>query len=426
MVKIIPAGAGERTQYLAHKYNDTTIRFILHYPGILKSDILCAATKNVIEGIDVLHSSFITNSHNCHWRVNVKYQVADFFALVECDGNPMKVAESFSLRAVEYKDSCQLQVTLVQGAFTCAVVVRISHLVVDGSDGKYLLNKLAESYRILEGNGESDKLMVKNGSRSAMNAYHELGIREISSLMKLPFSGVKTDYPFEDATAHGPLRMLRCTIPADLLGQARLKAKTAGATVNDLLLTACYCSYAKTTGREGAMSVAGMMDLRQHCKDSISEGISNMSGGLSTTLEYVQGSSFTQNLTTIVRQTSEGKSNPLAGLDGMPLIHTATKTVPLWVLLQVANLVYANMSLSLTNLGNISCDQLVMGGLKPNEGVFGGPLKRKPSVQVGVASFDGTAELTILGDFVSEDLESMQLFLNGIRKEIELYLEEEN
>ena len=62
---------------------------------------------------------------------------------------------------------------------------------------------------------------------------------------------------------------------------------------------------------------------------------------------------------------------------------------------------------------------------KPVEGMFGGPLKRKPSVQVGVASFDGTAELTILGDFVSEDLESVQTFLNGIYKEIELYLEED-
>ena len=425
MVKIISAGAGERMQHLTHKFNDTTIRFVLHYPGILNSDTLCKATRAVIEKIDILHSSFIVNSQSCHWKVNARYHTADFFALVECEGNPMKVATSLSLEAVEYKDKCQMQVTMVQGNDTCAVIVRISHLVVDGSDGKYLLHKLTESYRMVDENKSTDGLEVKNGSRSAMNAYRDLGIREISSLMKMPFHGVKTEYPFDDANAHGPLRVLRCTIPAELLGQARHKAKKTNATVNDLLLTACYRSYAKTTGRNGVVSIAGMMDLRQHCKDAASEGLSNMSGGLSTTLEYEQESTFTDNLATIAHQTSEGKRNPLAGLDGMPLIHTATKTVPIWVLSQIANIVYANMSLSLTNLGNISCDQLIMGGLKPVEGMFGGPLKRKPSVQVGVASFDGTAELTILGDFVSEDLESVQTFLNGIYKEIELYLEED-
>ena len=242
----------------------------------------------------------------------------------------------------------------------------------------------------------------------------------------MPFNGIKTDYPFADAAAHGPLRMLRCTISSEILEAARLKAKAAGATVNDLLLTACYCSYAETTGREGAMSISGMIDLRQHCKGGVSEGLSNMSGALSTKLEYIPGSTFEQNLKIISNQTNEAKNNPLAGLEGIPMFHTATKTVPQWILLKVADVVYSNMSLNLTNLGNIPCEQLTMGGLKPKEGVFGGPLKRKPSVQVGVASFDGTAELTILGDFMTEDLASLQSLLNGIRKEIEIYAKEKN
>ena len=64
MVKIISAGAGERMQHLTHKFNDTTIRFVLHYPGILNSDTLCKATRAVIEKIDILHSSFIVNSQS--------------------------------------------------------------------------------------------------------------------------------------------------------------------------------------------------------------------------------------------------------------------------------------------------------------------------------------------------------------------------
>ena len=124
-----------------------------------------------------------------------------------------------------------------------------------------------------------------------------------------------------------------------------MKAKTVGASVNDLLLTACYRSYAKTNHLEGAMSVSGMVDLRQHCKDGTSEGLSNMSGGLSSSLEYASGDTFTDNLAEVARQTMEAKHDPLVGLDGIPMIHTATKTVPMWVLLKAAGIVYSSLSL---------------------------------------------------------------------------------
>ena len=422
--KNISAGVGERMQYLAHRYNDTSIRFVLHYPGFLNPDILCAATKAVIGDVDVLHASFIANSQSCHWRINGNYRVSDYFSMVECDGDPVKAACSLAVQPVGHKDKCQFQVTLVKGTDSCAVLIRISHLVVDGGDGKYLLNKLAEGYRIIEENRDIEELVVKDGSRSAINAYKELGLQEMKSLIKMPFSGVKTVYPFADPKEDGALRMLRVTIPAEVLGRARLKAKEEGASVNDLLLTACYRSYAKTNGKEGAMSISGMVDLRQHCKDGVSEGLANMAGGLSTTLEYVPGSSFADDLAQIARQTAEAKKDPLVGLDGIPMIHTATKTAPMWVLLKAADIIYSTMSLSLTNLGNIPCDMLTMGGMKPCEGVFGGPLKRKPSVQVGAASFDGTAELTVLGNFTTGDAESLTQFLNGMKAEIENYLEE--
>lgn len=423
--KYSSAGVGERMQYIAHKYNDTTIRFILYYPGMLCAETLCAATKAVIDCVDVLHASFVPKSRTSHWRVHNDYTPADYFSLVECEGNPVKPAQAIALQEVEYTDKCQLQVTLVQSTESCAVVVRISHLVVDGSDGKYLLNKLAESYRMLEQKGTAKELEIKNGSRSATNAYSELSVKELASLAKTPFDGVKTDYPFENPKNHGLLRMLRCTIPSEVLGKARLKAKGDGATVNDLLLTACYRAYAKGVGREGAMSISSMMDLRSHCKDGTSAGLSNMSGGLGTSLEVKFENSFRSDLKQISGQTKEVKNNPLAGLDGLPFLHAATKTFPMWLLLQAADIVYSSMSLSMTNLGNIPLEPLMMGGIKPTEGIFGGPLKKKPSVQVGVASFDGTAELTILGDFVAEDLEGLQRFLNGIRAEVEVYLEEE-
>lgn len=412
-------------QHLSHRFNDTTIRFVLRYPGFPDPALLAAAARAVIESVEVLHSSFIATSRSCRWQVNETFHVADYFDHYRCDGDPMKVASGLALRAVAYQDVCQMQVTLVQGSDCCAVVVRISHLVVDGSDGKYLLGKLCEAYRMAEASRDLSGLEIKNGSRSAMNTYLDLSARELSSLLKMPFNVVKTNFPFADPNDHGPLRLLRRTIPADVLGRARTKGRAVGATVNDLLLTACYRSYAKVTGREGPMSISGMIDLRQHCKDGVSEGLANMAGGLSTILDYAPGVSFGRTLAEVTGQTAAAKANPLVGLDGIPLIHSAAKAIPMWLLLKATDIVYADMSLSLTNLGNIPCESLTLEGLKPTEGFFGGPLKRKPSVQIGAVSLDGTAQLTILGDFAEEDMEPLQSFLDGVAAELEAYPEEE-
>lgn len=47
MPKIKLAGGGERAQYLPHKSNDTTIRFVLNYPGPVDPDILSPVKKPV-------------------------------------------------------------------------------------------------------------------------------------------------------------------------------------------------------------------------------------------------------------------------------------------------------------------------------------------------------------------------------------------
>ena len=61
------AGVGERVQYLVHDFNDNTIRFILHYPGIPDSAVLSLAVKAVIDEAVVLHSSFGTGPVHAFW-----------------------------------------------------------------------------------------------------------------------------------------------------------------------------------------------------------------------------------------------------------------------------------------------------------------------------------------------------------------------
>lgn len=425
--KIHKAGAGEKTQYMVHDFNDNTIRFVLHYPGLIDADILCAATKALVESVDILHSSFFTDRIGAYWHVNPEYEETSFFQFIETEGDPAVTACSLSLLPIAPDSQTQLRCYLVQSKSASSIVLNISHLCVDGGDGKYLLNKLAEAYFLISTSGTAESLEVKNGSRAAEQIYENVNAKEFISLLKNPISSVKTVFPYPTEES-GRVRMVRANISCPVMTAARKRAKTEGATANDLLLTACYHAYAALPEVDASspMSVMSMMDLRRHCENGESEGLCNMSGSLPTTLENGVQRRFSDTLAQIAEQTKAAKENPLAGLEGLPLVHSATHTLPMGLLLQIAGKVYGSMSIGLTNLGNVSCDSLKLGELTPSGGIFGGPLKKKPAMQVSVISFDGTCSLSVVGQYTETDAASLQVMLDHIVMEVTKYADGES
>lgn len=424
--KYLLAGSGEKVQYLVHNFNDNTIRFVLHYPGKVKAEILRDAAKALVDSVDILHASFRSGGLNAYWCVNRTYDTKDYFTYIETDKDPEEPALAVALNPVLPEGAVQLHCTLVQGIEEAFVTLRVSHLCVDGGDGKYLLGKLVEAYNMLYSTGTTEKLQVKNGSRAAEQVYKELSTNEIFSLLKNPLSGVKMSFPFqEEENGREKLYMVHRSIPVEVLAAARYRAKEKGATINDVLLAAYYRAYASMDGVKPSapLSIMSMMDLRHHCKNGESEGLANVSGSMLTVLkEGVQGS-FSDTLHQIKLQTRAAKENPLSGMEGMPLLHGATH-LPMGLLLRVAERVYGGMSLGLTNLGILDSDGLMLGGLRPNIAFFGGPLKKKPSVQVCAASLDGKMELTIVGEYTEDDEKILQDLLDKLEREIEEFAEE--
>jgi len=77
--KIRPAGGGERAQYLLRHHNDNSIRFVLHYPGLVDPDVLRKAAKAVIESVDVLHGTFFSDGTMAYWHMNENVGETNYF-----------------------------------------------------------------------------------------------------------------------------------------------------------------------------------------------------------------------------------------------------------------------------------------------------------------------------------------------------------
>lgn len=420
---ILPAGSGERMQYLAHAFNDNTIRFVLRYLARLDRDALRDAARAVAMSVDVLHASLCIRGNDMHWAVHDALDERDFFSCVDVPGDPAECALKAALESIlPEKSRAQLRVVLVRGSDADAIAVIVSHFCVDGGDGRYLLEKLCQAYRMLRETGSAAALEIKNGSRRAEQVYARVTRRQALSLLHNPSTGIKSVFPYPTQEA-GERRIVFRTIGARTMAAARARAKEAGATVNDLLLTACYHAFAAAPGtdRNSPVSIMSMLDLRRHCVGGDSTGLSNLSGSLPTALRHGVCASFADTLRDIAVQTAALKADPLAGLMGMPLLHGAVRLFPLPLLLKAAPRVYGMMSVGLTNLGQFRGDALALDGCVPGALYFAGPVKKKTEMQVSAASLDGACALCIAGEYTREDGKALAAFLEHMEAEIHAY-----
>ena len=422
--KIIKAGGGERGQYILREFNDNTVRFVLNYPGIVDVDILRGAIKAVVESVDVLHGTFFTEGIGAHWKLNENMDESNYFLYVQTSGDPEITANSLSLLPVYSEDKVQIHCTLVQSEQASCVVVRMSHLVVDGGDGKYLLAKLAEAYNLIARTGSADALQIKNGSRAPEKVYDKVSKEDMKKLQKSSPSStnIRSFYPYPNEKT-GRNRLVLAKISAEIMNAARKKAKTVGASVNDMMMAATYHAYGKMEGVDPAapMSINSTMDLRRHCRDGESEGLCNMSGSFMTVLEQGVSQPFAQTLAMIAEQTQKVKENPLAGLEGMPIVHSLARNMPIGILLEIMGKVYGTAPVGVTNLGNLKCAEFALGDIVPNGGIFGGPLKKKPGMQISVISFDGECVLAVAVQCTDEDVAVLQKTLDDMVAEITAY-----
>ena len=425
MPKIILAGPSERQQYLTHDYNDTTMRFVLNYPGLIDPTVMQAAVKAIVESVDILHGTFFVDGVNAYWKLNDQVDPIHYFHYVRCDGDPAETAYTISLFPVFPEDRVQIRVWLIQSNSASSLVVCIGHLVCDGGDGKYLLGKIVEAYNQLLNNGNLEGFEVKNGSRAPEKIYSKLSAKEMKGLMSnLSLGDVKSMYPFPNEE-DGMVRHIRKVIPVEVMNAARQKAKTVGASANDLLVAAMNMAYAELPGidRTAPVALTSLMDLRKHCENGESEGLCNMSGVMPTTLENGIPETFEETLVQIAEKTKIIKEDPYAGLSGMPIMHGVIRTMPMGLMLKFVGKLYEKVSFGLTNLGNLKCADFALGELVPNGGFFGGPVKKKPGMQIAVMSFDGECVLSVCGQFTDEDDVQLRATLDSMIGYIRTYAE---
>ncbi len=213
--------------------------------------------------------------------------------------------------------------------------------------------------------------------------------------------------------------MVECTVSKENIAKCRSLVKAS--TVNDVILAAYYRAYIRQMelSPDTPVGIASMMDLRRYIPEGDSAGIANLSGPISTSLPDGVGPDFKYTLSEVSRQTLALKNDKKAGLDFVLAIQKLYQILPFPLIVAAGEKIYSNMSIGLTNLGNVKSSDLKLENESPNELIFAGPIKQKPALQLSACGLDGEIHMCIVSRCSPDEQAQLKNLLKLIASEIQ-------
>jgi len=335
------------------------------------------------------------------------------------DGNDESLTCSELLRPLDHHMGPRLHISVVHGDEADTLCIVVDHMLCDGAGLKQYLYLLAKIYTALgEGSDGLDLVREYPLRRDLGQVSQNLGARDRLHAVLAKGAGAGDNPTPELLSGNGDAeaRLVRATIDASSLRAAANVARSAGATVNDLLLAAYARALYKRTGCEDVI-LPCPVDLRRFGHPGQSFGICNLTSSYFCHLTIRDGESFGEVLADVAGQMREQKKS-LGCLKGPLLFHAIAHVLPRKALRQIFFALAGIPVVSYTNLGIIDEGRLTFGSLETRGAFIAAATKRPPSFQLSVSTFRGTCTLTSCLYVDENDLAVARGILDDVRDEV--------
>ena len=118
----------DKVQYIFKNYYDGMMHCAFEYEGQVDEVVMRKALKQVVDGIDVLHSSFVASPVNPYWVVNYDYTEEDVLKVVE-DDDFISQIQKILTRRIDCKGKLQFEFTLLKGNGRSMLCFLINHML---------------------------------------------------------------------------------------------------------------------------------------------------------------------------------------------------------------------------------------------------------------------------------------------------------
>ncbi len=408
----------DKMNYMCRKYMDRMARCAYTYDFKIDFDAFKDVVLCVFELCPVFHSSFINNYISPYWHVE-PYTVSDIFTVKETDDLDKEVM-SFLKQEIGFDSNVQFKIGFFTKGNRTALAFYWNHMLMDGGGFHQFFYDVSRAYTELTQNG-SFKMNFKTGTRHFSAVYKDME-KDFAKKAKKQLSNVspreKKHLPFSEKSIEDKVCIAYKEIPKELFSSAIEKAKTYGATANDLLI-ACYADAAqKMIQFEGNISISSALDLRRYIKNLDEIGYTNHTTFMPCTIENM-GGDITETLKKVTASTKKSKSDPFLGLHGLPLLNFAYNAMIYAQAEPTVKFFYNNASFGLSNIGNLNTEVYSLSGKSPIKGFVAGAAKNKPFTFVTALTVDGTLYLTMSFKGAEKDEKMLDEFFSYMQKAME-------
>lgn len=418
--KRLPCEMYDKVNLMCRKYMDRMARFEVDYDFEIDE----RAFKNVLvccfECAPFLHASVIKNAIAPYWKVR-DYNINDA-VFVERTDNPEKAKKEFFSREIPLSSNIQINIALFYHSGKTHICFIWNHMCFDGGGFKSFWSDFCKNYSDYVTKGDSPILFAE-GSRNYTQVYKDFD-KKTSRKAKTCFLNVTPrdnhTLPFKTFEKTDNVIIVSREISKENFVKAKNKAKSTGATVNDVLLAAYIDALGKTAGikSDESISVASATDLRRYIKDNSDVGYTNHVSFIHCALRE-KGEGFAETLQHVCQKTKEIKRDPYMGLHGLPLLNIGYKTMIYLQAEAVVKLFYKNPTLSVSNVGAIDTNAFAMAGNEPFSAFVAGAAKNKPCAVMTALSINDVLKVSMCLRGNADDERLLNTFFDEFKKTIE-------
>lgn len=420
-MKKLKAELWDKVQYIFRNYYDRMIHCAVYYDGEVNLQYLRKAVYKIVTHFPILRSTFKSSSIDPHWVVNEDYTLDEMVKRVDCDDLRSSTLNALS-KELDCKGKLQFEIVAHYCNGKSAVSLLINHMCLDGTDFKYVVNKMVEGYNLLASGKYLDELQLKFGSRSYSQIYKDMTEEEADKAKKLykniSRTGVKNKFGFTDDGACSTRFNFKKLAPATV-DALKAKGKEYSATLNDVFMAAyaraIYPRLAKSDDKR--LVITSMKNLRDHIDSKSSEEITNLTGFMPCMLEDI-GESFTDTLKAVALQNEKSKEDVYCGLYGIPLLALAFNIFPYSIAEMAIKIGYENPLIGMSNIGIISQSGTQLAGLECTDAFMTGATKFKPYIQLTSTTYNGETTLCIAQKCSDEDEKRIRELLDEIEAQL--------
>ena len=411
----------DKMNYMCRKYMDRMARCAYTYDFKIDFDAFKDAILCVFELAPVFRSSFVNNYISPYWRVE-PYKAEDIFTAYETDDLDKEVM-AFLKHEIGFESNVQFKVGFFTKGESTAIAFYWNHMLMDGGGFHQFFRDVSRAYTEFMENG-SFKMNFKTGTRHFSAVYKDME-KKFAKKAKKQLSNAspreKKHLPFSEKTSEDKVCIAYREVPKEIFSSAIKKARSFGATANDLLI-ACYADAVKSmVNFEGSISISSACDLRRYIKKLDEIGYTNHTTFMPCTVEVMNGD-ITETLKRVAASTKKSKSDPFLGLHGLPLLSFAYSAMIYAQAEPTVKFFYNNASFGLSNIGNLNTDAYSLSGKSPIKGFVAGAAKNKPFTFVTALTVEGTLYLTMSFKGNERDEKMLDEFFLNMQRAMESFI----